>query len=315
MSDATTFSVVVTSYNYRDYVEQAVDSALAQTRAPAQVIVVDDGSTDGTPGLLVSRYGNDPRVTLLLGENGGQLEAFRRGLEQVTGDVVCFLDADDFWGPQFLASVGGIYDARRDVDFVFSDIQLFGDENRRMRYADRALDLGYTAISTFMLLHWYGAPTSAIALRTHWARRVLDLPVDLRGQWRLSADNCLVFGTSVLGARKYFLPTGNVHYRIHGKNGWWSQRTRTNQYHNRIRSRCLVEHYARSIGMNERCLESVKHEFKTKPEATWREARRYAMMARMRRGSWLRRHERALAILWTVWRRRSQAPREGRGLT
>ena len=76
---STTFSVIVTCYNYRDFVEEAVDSALAQTRAAAQVIVVDDGSTDGSSELLRARYGDDPRVTLLFGENGGQLAAFQRG--------------------------------------------------------------------------------------------------------------------------------------------------------------------------------------------------------------------------------------------
>ena len=62
-----------------------------------------------------------------------------------------------------------------------------------------------------MLAHWYGAPTSALTLRAAMARRTLDLPEDFRATWRLSADNCLVYGTSVLGGRKYYLPTGQVH--------------------------------------------------------------------------------------------------------
>ena len=53
----TTFAVVVTCYNYRDFVVEAVDSALAQSRPPSQVIVVDDGSKDGSQDLLRERYG------------------------------------------------------------------------------------------------------------------------------------------------------------------------------------------------------------------------------------------------------------------
>lgn len=314
MSEPVTFSVVVTNYNYRRFVIEAVDSALAQTRAPKQVIVVDDGSTDGSPELLREHYAGHPQVTLLLGENGGQLAAFRRGLEMVSGDIVCFLDADDHWSPGYLQKMAEVFDARADVDFVFSDMQLFGDEQRWMGYADRPMDLGYTVISTYMLAHWYGAPTSAIALRAPWARRTLDLPAEISANWRLSADNCLVFGASVLGARKFYQPTGSVHYRIHGKNGWWGNRTRANEYLNKFRSRCLIQHYASSIGLTDSCLESTKQEFKTKSDPSWREAKRYAMLVCMRRGWMLKNFERALAILWPVFKRRRLAPREQRDI-
>jgi glycosyltransferase involved in cell wall biosynthesis len=310
----TSLAVVITSYNYRGFVAAAVDSALAQTRAAAQIIVVDDGSTDGSPEYLRERYGSDSRVTLLCGENGGQLVAFQRGVAEATAGVICFLDADDRWEPDYLAQVGEVYDSRRDVDFVFSDMQLFGDEQRWMGYADRSLDLGYTVISTYILMHWYGAPTSALSMRAAWARRTLDLPVDMDNNWRLSADNCLVYGTSVLGARKYYLRTGAVHYRIHGNNGWWGKQTPSNQYLNRFRSRCLIEIYATRIGLDERCLESIKHEFRTKSDPSWREAKRYARLTRMRRDSWLRNLGRAVSILWSVLRTRQQAPKEWRDM-
>lgn len=315
MSRAVRFSVVVTNYNYGAYVCEAIDGALAQTRAPHQVIVVDDGSTDGSPARLAERYGQDARVTLMLGENGGQLAAFQRGLTQVTGEVVCFLDADDCWLPGYLEAIGKVFDQRADIDFVFSDLELFGQQSAHMRYADRAVDLGFTAVSTYMLTHWYGAPTSALALRTPWARRTLDLPGSLATSWRLSADNCLVFGASVLGARKYYQPTGCVRYRIHGSNGWWGNRTPSNEYLNRFRSRSLIEHYARTIGLDPRCVDFAKQEFKTKPEPTMRDARRYAELVRLRRGGWFRRTERVVAILWSAWRRRGTLPVEFKGLS
>lgn len=305
-----TFSVIVTCYNYRDFVEEAVDSALAQTRAPAQVIVVDDGSTDGSGELLRARYGDDPRVTLLFGENGGQLAAFQRGAAVATGDVLCFLDADDRWLPTHLEQVGALYDTRRDIDFVFTDVQLFGDDQRRLAYADRALDLGYTVISTHALAHWYGAPTSAITLRRPMALRCLDLPEDFRAIWRISADNCLVFGAGVFGGRKYFLPTGTMQYRIHGNNGWWSKRTPTSDYFNRLRSQGLIAHYMRTARISPECVELAKHEFRTKPEPTLRDARRYARIAMRRRGSWLKNTGRALSIYLSAWKRRRQLPVE-----
>ena len=300
----TSFAVIVTSYNYRGFIAEAIDSALAQTRAPALVIVVDDGSTDGTPEFLRERYGDDARVTLLCGENGGQLVAFRRGVAAADADVLCFLDADDRWEPDYLAKIGELYDARRDVDFVFSDIQLFGDEQRRVAYAESAMDLGYTAISTYVLTYWYGAPTSALSLRSDWARRALDLPEDVLKTWRLSADNCLVYGASVLGARKYFLPTASVGYRIHGNNGWWSTRGPTSTYFNRLRSRALVAHYARAAGIDDSCIDLAKLEYRTKPAPTWDEAKRYASICLRGDAPWWKRFERALAILADGFRKR-----------
>ena len=307
---STTFSVIVTCYNYRDFVEEAVDSALAQTRAAAQVIVVDDGSTDGSSELLRARYGVDPRVTLLFGENGGQLAAFQRGAAVASGDVLCFLDADDRWLPTHLEQIGALYDERRDVDFVFTDVQLFGDDQRLLAYADRALDLGYTVIGTCALAHWYGAPTSALSLRRHMALRCLDLPHGFRIIWRISADNCLVFGASVFGGRKYFLPTGTMLYRIHGNNGWWSKRTPASDYLNRLRSQGLIAHYAREAGIPAECVELAKLEFRTKPEPTLRDARRYARIAMRRGGSWLKNAGRALAIYMHAWKRRRELPIE-----
>lgn len=292
----TRFAVIVTNYNYRPFVAEAVDSALAQTRPAAQVIVVDDGSTDGSRELLQERYGNDPRVTLLFGENGGQLVAFQRGMAAVEADVACFLDADDRWEPEYLARVGAIYDERKDVGFVFSDIRLFDKESGLIGYAGQAVDLGYTAISTYALTHWYGAPTSALSLRADYARRALDLPADLGRTWRLSADNCLVYGASIFGARKYYLPTGAVGYRIHGNNGWWSNRGATATYLNRLNSRGLIAYYARRAGMDDSCLELAKLEYRTKPVPDWAEKRRYMGLCWRGTAPWWKRLERILSI-------------------
>ncbi len=302
LSTATRFAVVITSYNYRDFVTEAVESALAQKRRPAQVIVVDDGSTDGSDILLRERYAQDDRVTLICTANGGQLEAFQRGVSAAEADVICFLDSDDRWAPDYLVQLGALYDSRADVDFVFSDLQLFDQQTRVMKFHDSAVDLGYTAISTYVLTQWYGAPTSALSMRSPWARRALDLPESFRSTWRLSADNCLVFGCSVLGAHKYFLPTGCVGYRIHGKNGWWSNHSPRIEYTNKMNSSALIRHYAEKVGMGPECVEFCKLEFMTKPNPTWSETRRYARLAMMRRVSSSRKWERALTILLHGWR-------------
>lgn len=303
MKGVTTFAVVVTSYNYRDYVLEAVQSVLAQSYPATQVIVVDDGSTDGSDALLREHFATDPRVTLICGVNGGQLAAFQQGVAAVAdAAVICFLDSDDRWAPDYLAKLAALYDVRADVDFVFSDMQRFGRRSDMMEFHPVAVDLGYTAISTYVLTAWYGAPTSALSIRSAWAGKALDLPESLRQTWRLSADNCLVFGCSVLGAYKYYLPTGCVDYRIHDRNGWWSNCSPRVEYLNKMASAALINYYASKIGLGPGCIEFSKLEFLTKPHQPSREVRRYVRLVMLRRVSPWRKWQRALNIYWHAWR-------------
>ncbi|HEV8694986.1 MAG TPA: glycosyltransferase family 2 protein, partial [Lysobacter sp.] len=131
-----------------------------------------------------------------------------------------------------------------------------------------------------------------------------------RTTWRVSADNCLVFGAGVLGGRKYFLPTGSAHYRIHGNNSWWGKRSPSNDYLNLFHSRCLVHHYAQRIGLDPGCVELLRHEFKTKPVPSWQETKRYARLVMRRRGSWFKNLDRAFSILRKGWKLRDQAAQE-----
>lgn len=295
---STTFAVIITNYNYKAFVAEAIESALAQTRLPDQIIVVDDGSKDGSQDFLRERYGDNARITLVMDENGGQLTAFQRGLSVTSADVTCFLDADDYWQPDYLQRVGDIFDSRPDVDFVFSDIVRFGGEDKWIGDARDQIDYGYTAIATYVLAHWYGGPTSALSLRTSMAMECVDLPPAIAKRWRLCADAALVYGASILGGRKIFLPTNAVMYRVHGNNGWWSNRGQVASYKNRIRTRELINHFGQVAGVCITSAESVKFEFRTKPSPTRQERRRYVSIAMMSPGPLWKRIERAAGIMF-----------------
>ena len=89
-------SVVIANHNYAEYVGLAIESALALKWPDTEVVVVDDGSTDGSPQLIQS-YGD--RVKVLLTENASQRVAANRGFALSSGDVVIFLDSDDVLPP------------------------------------------------------------------------------------------------------------------------------------------------------------------------------------------------------------------------
>jgi len=94
-----TISVIIPTYNYARYLRQAIDSALAQTYAPLEVIVIDDGSTDETPQVL-AEYGE--RIRTIRQINAGVGAARNSGVAAARGEYIALLDSDDLWLPRKL---------------------------------------------------------------------------------------------------------------------------------------------------------------------------------------------------------------------
>jgi glycosyltransferase involved in cell wall biosynthesis len=97
---ATRFSVLIPTHNREQYLRQAIDSVLAQTFTDYEIVVIDDGSTDGTPELLRS-YGN--RIRVLRQQNQGPEVARNCAAAQASGEYLAFLDSDDLLMPCALA--------------------------------------------------------------------------------------------------------------------------------------------------------------------------------------------------------------------
>jgi glycosyltransferase involved in cell wall biosynthesis len=91
-------SIVMTVYNGTWCIERALDSIMAQTRRPEEILICDDGSSDGTAELVERRYGD--RLTLVRLPHRGAAITRRAGLDRATGDWIAFMDADDTWVPE-----------------------------------------------------------------------------------------------------------------------------------------------------------------------------------------------------------------------
>ena len=117
-STALGVSVIIPSFNHQSYLQECVDSVLAQKPAPLQVIVVDDGSSDGSLALL-RRYGE--RITLLQQPRGRQARARNAGLALAQGELVAFVDSDDRYQPGRLAAALAAFQAEPQTTLVWSD--------------------------------------------------------------------------------------------------------------------------------------------------------------------------------------------------
>lgn len=101
-------SVIIPTYNRAGFLKEAVDSVLSQEVSDVELIVVDDGSTDGTPDLL-ARYGD--RLRVIRQENAGVSAARNAGLRRAAGDLIALLDSDDLWLPGKLAAQTAFFQA------------------------------------------------------------------------------------------------------------------------------------------------------------------------------------------------------------
>lgn len=114
-------SVVIPAYNQARYLRQAIDSVLGQTYQELELVVVNDGSTDETSSVL-AEYGGNPRVRVIQQENAGVAAARNRGFAETRGELVCFLDADDFFAPGKIAAQVAQFERDPALGFVYCDI-------------------------------------------------------------------------------------------------------------------------------------------------------------------------------------------------
>ena len=128
--------MIIPAFNAERFVSAAIDSAVAQTTPVHEIIVVDDGSTDGTVNLVKS-YG--AAVSLVRQQNGGAGRARNAGARAATGNWLAFLDADDQWRPEKLATQARA--ASADVALVYSDRFNCGDRGHLPPQAGMHLDL------------------------------------------------------------------------------------------------------------------------------------------------------------------------------
>jgi len=112
----STISVVIPAYNAEKYLPTTLRSVLTQTHAPLEVLVVDDGSKDGTAAIAESFGGP---VRCVRQPNGGVSRARNTGISQASGDYIALLDADDVWEPTKLEKQVALLDANPDVGLCF----------------------------------------------------------------------------------------------------------------------------------------------------------------------------------------------------
>ncbi len=127
-------SVIIPFYNVEDYIAACLESLRAQTFEEFEAICIDDGSTDASFEVARNTVGDDERFIFITQENGGQSAARNRGIERSQGTYLLFLDSDDYYVPQTLASLYERAEAD-DLDDLFFSARTFYD-NFKLKYTN-----------------------------------------------------------------------------------------------------------------------------------------------------------------------------------
>ncbi len=210
-------SIVVNNYNYERFLGDAIESALGQTHPHTEVVVVDDGSTDGSRE-IISGYGD--RITPVLKENGGQASAFNAGFAASRGEVVVFLDADDYLFPQVAGRVVAAWEpGLAAVQYRLEQVDALG---RPLGSASPPYGVRMESGEVWRILLERGSrvhpPTSGNGFCRTALQQIFPLP---EAEWRISADGCLVTLVPFYGrVASIEEPLGA--YRLHGGNLWAS---------------------------------------------------------------------------------------------
>lgn len=243
---AERISVLMVSFNHAPYIERAIASVFAQTRAAHELVIFDDGSIDGTPDIcrrISSRFPGKVRVCSHEGgRNRGIGVSYRCGVQQCRGDIIAFLEADDEWRPGNLEKKASVLSADPAVGVVYSDVapEVFPGSPgpgefycRRMRAvpAGRAFD-------AFPRVLWHN-PVPTFSCAVVRAGLLKGLCFDRPRRDELWTD-WFVWSQLASMTRFYFIPEKLVTWRHHPASAYGMRRGRLSLKAGEMRQRLFL---------------------------------------------------------------------------
>ena len=204
--------MVINNHNYERFLVESIESALGQSYRDTEVVVVDDGSSDGSPAIIKS-YGR--RIRPVLKQNGGQGSALNAGFAAASGDVIIFLDADDALHPHAVATVLQAW--REGTAMLQFRMDVVDEAGRALGQHPppwQQLAQGDVRAELLRTGGFATTVTSGLAFPRETLERTLPMP---EAPFRLAADGYLVRSAAMLGPVQA-LDQRLSRYRRHGTN-------------------------------------------------------------------------------------------------
>lgn len=217
---------VINNYNYANYIGECIDSALRQVVPFDKILIIDDGSTDQSRDVIDKYAQENTVIQTIFKENRGQLSCFNVAAQHIEmEDFVFLLDSDDVFPPDYTQLMLE-QKKQHPADLYFCEPGKFQDEKCPLTTSKTDVkDMDFTwEISSYTIRtrrSWVGSPTSCVSLTGALYQKLL--PYAHEDEWRTRADDIIIFGSSLVGATKRYVPSLTIGYRVH----------QTNAYHGR----------------------------------------------------------------------------------
>lgn len=285
-------SILINNYNYAQFLPQAIASALEQVKPGDEILVMDDGSTDDSAAVLAA-YDNVDFVRVYRQANAGQFASVCHSIEKADGDVLLFLDADDYFLPGYLEHVRNFHRQDANLDYLFVKPLCVGGQKRDVESMAGSLSrmefpsgvVLNTRIAAIACSEFVSSPTSGVSMKKRFALGLVALRAQLSRQRLSSAsegdknlasaradfsfDGVAARYSSAVNAKKVYSSFPGFAYRIHGSNRFARLSRLQRRAVNRHRKRHITEAVLSSQAVAEHgglSLEAVSNEV---IERTW----------------------------------------------
>jgi glycosyltransferase involved in cell wall biosynthesis len=227
-------TVLITNYNYGRFIGEALESVSTQTYRRLEIVVCDDGSTDDSCDVVQGAAARDARIRLICQANAGQAAAFNAAYGASSGDVLCFLDADDLYVPHKVQTVLDTFRRDRSGLLVHHMMIVDADRNEVQRIPTfTRLESGWIGQRVIRRGgRWRWMPTSGMCLRRELAEAVFPVPEE---PFRIDADT-FILELAPLLARVVGVEEILGLYRLHGANAYSRVRVDSSSIGRTIRS-------------------------------------------------------------------------------
>ena len=215
MNNSPLVSVIVNNYNYAQFVKHSIDSALNQTYPNIEVIIVDDGSIDNSRQ-VITQYGD--RIHAIFQENGKQSAALNTGFAASKGEIILFLDADDYLLPNAVEKIVAKFQPC--IGKVHFRMQVVDSENESLGYFIPSIGMKLSSGEVWRKLLQTSSYVSSPMSGNAYHRETLTPVFPIPEEYKTTGDDYLMISTPFYAGELASIDEAIAAYRVHTSNQW-----------------------------------------------------------------------------------------------